>query len=76
MSSRDRWTDASRDGSGQLQKKDLSIPVDFYQPISVGEENDRGGWDPKAAPTGGTPAPPKLRGGMGGAADDRAERNG
>jgi hypothetical protein len=71
--SRDDQTDASRDGSGQIQKRDVTQTSDFWVPISVAEETDLGGWDPKARPTGPGPLKRLLTSGNRGAADEAAE---
>jgi hypothetical protein len=71
VSNRDAWTDSSRDGSGQLTKKNLSLDTDVWKPTTVDEQNDLGGWSRQDIPTGASPANPlKLRGGMRGASDE------
>lgn len=49
--SRDRYSDASRDGSGQLQKKDVGFILDFG-PTTVEQEKEQEGFEANDTPTG------------------------
>jgi hypothetical protein len=50
-SSRDRYSDTSRDGSGQMQKKDVGFELDFG-PTTVEREKEQGGFENNDTPTG------------------------
>lgn len=55
--------DASRDGSGQIQKKDCAYEYPFEaQPVSA--EQAMGGWNRVTKPEGGMPEPSKWLPGM------------
>jgi hypothetical protein len=49
--SRDRYADVSRDGSGQMPKKDVGFVLDFG-PTTVEQEREQGGFEHNDTPTG------------------------
>jgi hypothetical protein len=65
---RDKWTDASRDGSGQTTKGDVGYELSFA-PITVWEEKQAKGYQPGDTPLGAKKARPMDTGSTRGARD-------
>ena len=63
-------TDASRTGSGQVQKKDVGYELSFA-PITVAEEKANHGYNPGDTPSGARKARPLDTSGNRGASDSR-----
>ena len=66
--SRDKYSDASRDGSGQLRKENVGFELDFG-PTTVEQEEEQHGYERNDTPTGARRPNAQMTSGTRGAAD-------